>query len=328
LQIKTKIPNVRIARLLKLGITLALLWLIYGHLRQNAAAMHWEALTDTGRLQSKWHLLLLAVCLMPVNWMLEALKWQQFMWMFHSLDFRTAVRGVLAGISVSLFTPNRVGEYAGRMLVLEPKAAWSTVAATILGSYTQWMILWMGGATGMFVLATHRQLGTPALRLLLWGFALAAGIAASSLLWSPRKALRLLFVLPKGGLRKRLLGALLPLRRFNGGMARRVLGLAALRYLVYGTQYFLLLQYMVMEIPLPEAIAGIAALFLVQTGIPLPPFAAFLARGELALLLWGRYTGEPTLLLGAAYGLFTLNLLLPALWGGLVIWQSRWLQNQ
>lgn len=290
--------------------------------------MHWEALADVSRLRTNWSFLLLAVCLMPVNWALETLKWRQFMSVFRALDFRTAFRGVLAGISVSLFTPNRVGEYAGRMLVLEPQAALSTVAATMLGSYAQWMVLWMGGATGLFVLAGRQDMGTPAMRYALWLIALAFGLAASTLLRNPRKALRVLLTLPRSRIRQKLLSALLPLRHFSAEMAMRVLGLAALRYGVYGLQYYFLLRYMDIKIPAGEAFAGIAALFLVQTGIPLPPFAAFLARGELALWLWGGYTMKPALILGAAYGLFTLNLLLPALLGGWVIWHSRWLQNR
>ena len=63
-------------------------------------------------------LFLLTILLMPINWSLETWQWLRLMRYKSPLSFRKAFSCVLAGISVSMFTPNRVGEFAGRLLLL------------------------------------------------------------------------------------------------------------------------------------------------------------------------------------------------------------------
>jgi hypothetical protein len=71
--------------------------------------------------------------------------------------------------------------------------------------------------------------------------------------------------------------------------------------------------------PLGEAAAGIAAIFLAQTSLPLPPLAGLMARGELALWVWGAYSSDTAAILASAYGLFIINLSLPSLVGAWIL---------
>ena len=65
---------------------------------------------------------------------------------------------------------------------------------------------------------------------------------------------------------------------------------ACLRFSVYCMQLYLLLWFFGLELPLWRGLAGIAAIYLVQAGIPLPPGLNLVTRTELGLLLWN--TGE------------------------------------
>ncbi len=324
---KANIAKIRFSLPVKLLISAALLLALGRHFWHEDHSLHRDIIFDSARLRSLWHLPALALALMPLNWVLETFKWQQFMSVFQPIGFRKGLEGVLAGVSVSLFTPNRVGEYAGRMLVLERNATAGAIASTLLGSYCQWVVLWVFGSIGIFVWTEKSMHEAAWMRAPLLALALFLAAVAVFLLWRPGRVLPLLWILRPSRFRRMLFRALLPLRHFRGWIALHALGLAALRYGVYGTQYFLLLRYVGVGVPVQEAAAGIAVLFLAQTGVPLPPFAALLARGELALLVWSPYHAGPAQVLAATYGLFTLNLLLPALWGGWVIWQSRWLDK-
>ena len=60
---------------------------------------------------------LAVLLLMPVNWMLEGLKWKLAAGQQVKLSFGNAMRGVLAGVTIGTATPNRIGEFAGRIFM-------------------------------------------------------------------------------------------------------------------------------------------------------------------------------------------------------------------
>jgi len=92
-------------------------------------------------------------------------------------------------------------------------------------------------------------------------------------------------------------------------------GFAWLRYGLYSIQYYAILRFYGIDLPLDAALAGVGSIYLLQTAIPLPPVLALLARGEIALLIWGIWGANALSILAASYTLFVLNLAFPALLG-------------
>lgn len=89
------------------------------------------------------------------------------------------------------------------------------------------------------------------------------------------------------------------------------IGLSILRLLVYCTQVYLLLRLGGLDLPYLYAMAGIAGVYLLQAGIPLPPGVHLMLRAELAATLFG---GETVVLTAGitAFGLlYIINVLLP-----------------
>lgn len=109
------------------------------------------------------------------------------------------------------------------------------------------------------------------------------------------------------------------LRSYDKKILNKVLGYAMLRYLVYSVQYFLMLRYFGIEVNLIEGMAGIATIYLFQTSIPLPPLMGLMARGELAIFIWGNFSANEISILAATFVLWLINLIIPALIGALFI---------
>jgi hypothetical protein len=65
-----------------------------------------------------WRALILVVCIMPLNWSLEALKWQLIMRRTGKWSFPASIRCTLAGASTAIVTPNRLGDVAGRVALV------------------------------------------------------------------------------------------------------------------------------------------------------------------------------------------------------------------
>jgi hypothetical protein len=91
--------------------------------------------------------------------------------------------------------------------------------------------------------------------------------------------------------------------------------LAFLRYGIYTSQYVLLLAFFDIRPGWWTAWCGVSSIFLIQSGMPLPPVMGLLARGELAILFWQPLGAAPVAVLSATFLLFVLNLGIPALVG-------------
>ncbi len=305
--------------LLKSALVATPLWMLAGHVSAAWPVLKTGAWPGAQPEARAYLWLAGAVLLLPLNWGLEALKWQLLLRAFQPVPFRKVGAAVLAGVALSIVTPGRVGEYGGRMWVLGRQFVWGTAVSTLLGSACQWVVLLLAGGWGIAAWGLWRAMAAPG--ALYGALALAwatAGLIALAL-FNVRWVLSGISFLPWPKWRFRLLRRLLALRQYRRGVMLRALGLAALRYAVYATQYYLLLGYFGLQAPGHLTFAAIATIFLIQSGLPLSPLAGLPARGELARLVWA-YLGMSSLgALAAAYTLFILNLGLPALIGATII---------
>lgn len=289
--------------------------------------MIWRAIQDapsitvfTNNLEKSWtgnawRYLVAAMLLMPLNWYAETRKWQLLIPADENLSPGKAFRAVCAGVAVSLFTPNRVGEYGGRILFLSPKNQAQGIMANLLGNAAQLLVIFAIGLPAAVVYFY----GLPGAQPGWLGWMLAPALGATGALawiyfnisligrWATQWPMPL-FV--KKTLKKWQL-----LQHCNKKQLSDVLYWALLRFIVYTLQYWFFLLYFGVHTEVLTAIAGIATLYLLQTSLPLPPLAGLLTRGNLAIQIWAPFHADPAACLGATFGLWILNLILPALFG-------------
>lgn len=263
--------------------------------------------------------LIFAILLMPLNWAFETLKWLELIKDIEKLSFWKAFRAILSGVTLSVFTPNRIGEYGGRILFVSPENNWKGVIATLVGSFSQLLVLLAMGLLGLLVFAgNYLNLDPLLLKSLMF-----SGIGVIGLMLFCFYNVDLIVPVAKRipfihRLRKftKHIGVL---RNYNNLQLSKALMYAFLRYMVYTAQYYLLLRFFGISLDPVTAISGIATLFLLQTSIPLPPLMGLMARGELALFIWGIFTESQIEILASSFSLWLLNLILPALFGMIFI---------
>ncbi|MEL6718731.1 MAG: lysylphosphatidylglycerol synthase domain-containing protein [Bacteroidota bacterium] len=301
-------------------LVLALLsWTIYQQVfaKENAAEI-W------GRFQTHFvadniHWFVLNLLLIPVNWGIEALKWQRLIRNFSNYRFWRIFQAILAGVTVGIFTPNRVGEYGGRVLLVEAEHNWKAVIATMVGSFSQLLALLSLGLLGLIYFATqYLAFDIQVLYTLLFlGFVLIAlmlfGFYNIDLLIPIAKRIPYIHLLKKQLVHLRVL------TQYSSRELTITLLYSVLRYLTYSTQYYLMLRFFGIEVSLLTGFSGIATIYLVQSSIPLPPLIDLLARGEVALFIWQRFSGDEIAILGSTFALFIFNLLVPAIIGAIFI---------
>ncbi len=270
--------------------------------------------------------LLLALVLMPINWLLESKKWQLLSANFEKQSLADSVKTVLGGVVCSLFSPARIGEYGGRVLFVKPENNWKAVAATMVGSLSQLVIVLSIGSLGLitwlntYAGSTGTWLGSYALAnryvllgiILLWMFVTLIGMAIYFNVDIFINILRRVKFINKF---ERIFEGISVLKEYSQALLRKALFYSFVRFSVYSTQYWLLLLFFGIEIGLLPASSGISTIFFIQTGVPLPPIWDLFARGEVAIIVWGSFGANELSVLAATFTLWVINLILPSLLG-------------
>lgn len=333
--VRTTMSKRTINLIIKIAVAILLIGAIYFQIAHNdRVGILWPAFQNgLHPRQLPW--LLFAILLMPLNWGFETLKWHALIRRFSALTFWQAYQSVLAGVAVSLFTPNRIGEYGGRVLLVEVGNGWRAVAATLIGSISQLVALLSGGIVGLALFASaYFQWDS----YLLWSVTLTGAALSMGLLliyWHIDLVAHALMKLRPGrywkiarfNIAKPIKEILTLFQAYEKTELKRALFFAWVRYFTYCFQYWLLLRFFGVEITFVEAWPGIATIFFLQTSVPLPPAISLLARGEIALLVWTAFGVNELSVLAATFGLFILNLCVPALLGGWFIVKTNVLKS-
>lgn len=255
--------------------------------------------------------------LMPVNWLIETQKWVVLLQPIQQLRVFQALRVVLIGLTGSLFTPNRIGEYGGRLLLLPSQKRHQAVYATLLGACSQWIVLILLGWWAL-MLAFYQQ-WLPLQSSWFWSLFIIGFVGSIGLLVAYFNLKRLLHWISTWQWAAKWTAPLqhTPFHYYYKKLLWIALGYALLRSLTYSMQYVGLLYFFGYESSFVIMLAGVLIVYLLQTGIPLPPSTGLLARGNLALFIFGslQIGALSSSILAATFSLWLLNVILPALWG-------------
>lgn len=291
-------------------------------LQQPDLALRWShlksALTDPR--------LMLVVLLMTVNWGLESAKWQQLALPIQPLTFMAAYQSVLAGCSITLLTPNRTGEFGGRILWIRPEERSRAVSAAILGSVAQLSVTLLAGTVALFGVDWQRLTG--GYPLTVWSFSRVAvmilsGVAALLLVLLFFRIRHLPDFLIRKGFPARWQRYLTVLEGYSGKDLLRISGYSVLRYLVFILQYMLILDVMEVRIA-PFTVAPLLAVFFLMLAlVPTLAFTELPLRSLASLLVLQAYSDNTLGIQVSALGIWLINILLPALIGALLMLRVR-----
>ncbi|OAV43288.1 hypothetical protein A3850_001710 [Lewinella sp. 4G2] len=277
------------------------------------ATLDWSVFAENLMRPERLVFLLFVLALMPVNWWLEARKWHPLINAFLNYPFRRTWRTVIAGVSLSAATPNRIGEIGGRMTVATKEEWPAVVASSVLGSACQWVAFLLIAWPGLMWTAGDLLQGKISFPVQwLWPLGPAL-LALGFFLGKPAFSGLLRYLNGRWGYDTTQLDY--GLTKVKSGLMYRACGYACLRFVVYCTQLYLLLRFFGLALPLLKTLAGISGIYLVQAGIPMPPGANLVTRTELGLLLWGDAPDVAAATVLAFATLFVVNVLLPALPG-------------
>jgi len=262
--------------------------------------------------------LVLASVLMFVNWALEAIKWKLLISKFEQISLSKSMISVLSGITIGIFTPNRLGEFAGRIFCLEKADKLKATISSAIGSSFQLFLTVLAGISGYYVLEMIYE----------DYFQITTFISTSSVVIIFSLTLLSLSFLAFVYLNrnKRFLKYkeyIEVISQFSLAQLLFVFLLSFLRYSVFSFQYYLMLKYVGMNAAAPIFFSLIALTLLVTSVIPTFALSEILVRSAAAVYFFGPIFPNSAAILMASLLLWFVNLAIPAMFGTVFIWKLK-----
>ncbi len=282
----------------------------------------WQQMKQALKGEQSWKLWL-AVLLMPVNWGLETFKWHLLVNKFHKLSFSKAFESVLSGLSLAMNTPNRIGEYGGRVVYLAQAFRMKGVALAIVSSVGQLLITLVIGWAALLIMKPqlyYVQLsGTHFTVILLqvFQYSVLFFIVLTGLFFFRMQLLaKMLKWIPW---LKEKLSFTEVLENLSNQTYLQVLFYSFLRFIVFALQYVLIWQALQADISWWQGFWSVALIFLVMAIVPSFAIADVGIRGKVAISIAGLFSSNSIALLTGTVAIWLLNLVLPALLGSLLL---------
>ncbi|MCC7302205.1 MAG: flippase-like domain-containing protein [Bacteroidia bacterium] len=266
------------------------------------------------------------ILLIPVNWLLEAVKWRVLLHRIGlSVSFSTALTAVLKGLAVGILTPNRVGEFLGRIMDIHPPLRPRGIMLSVINSLTQLLTTVSAAGIAWVVYRWHfsgiiqmvDEVLLPVGDMLMYAFVFLLFSAVIMYVVSAGK-----FVSRWG---EKFSSLLKTVHQVGAFTVMKVTGLSVLRYLVFLVQYWLILRWFGIVDADWTGWILIPMVFFVTSVIPgLLVFPLDISiRGASAVLFLSPVCADAEAVLFASLMIWCFNLAIPALSGAALMFKKN-----
>jgi len=247
--------------------------------------------------------------MMPINWLLESKKWQLLAKPVAKLSLLEALKGVLSGLSIGFITPHGIGAYVGRVLMLDTQERGKLLGALLLSRLLQLLATLIFGTLGVWYLV-----GTSI--VLVYIIIICCLIISGVLLLNLDFKFHAKFI-------RRIAYYLDIVRIYKTSALIRVFLLACLRYLVFASQFVIVLSLFIKEDFILKT-SGITWIFLAKSILPTFNFLSDLGVREFsAIYFFDQYHVPVIPVLAASLLVWAINILAPTIIGAPLIMRLK-----
>jgi uncharacterized membrane protein YbhN (UPF0104 family) len=275
--------------------------------------------------QGNYFLLITVVLLMMVNWGIETIKWKLLIDKLHPISWLDAVEGILFGVTFSLFTPSRIGEFGGRVFALNTERK-EAIVSTILGSIAQIVVNLSLGSLGLLLYAIFFE-KLDAYILFAFIFIYLLMVAAIHFCYYNLDVVSTKF--SNYPIFKKVYKYIHIIDLYSNHDFFRLELYSILRYCIYCLQFVLLLLFFGFDIGFFTSMVLVAAIFFVQTINPVNiALIDFGFRGNVAAYFLAGFTDNPIAIIATTVSLWFINLIVPALIGGIAALRFKFFSEE
>lgn len=264
--------------------------------------------------KTKFYLLLILLVFTLINWFLEIKKWQYLASQAYPIDWLTAARQSLVSFSVSMLTPNRVGEYGAKILFYPKEKRKQIFSLSLIGNISQMFVSLGLGLIALVSLLFTDDFKLKQLLLNYWNQLVPSQrilILCGFLLLT----ILLLWIFWQFNSKKYILT--------NPKIWSKSMIFSIFRYFVFSLQFLLLLWISVVPAPLHQLYLAIVLTYFFATLVPMLAFLDWAVKGSIAVLIFGILGSQKEIIVYIISLMWCLNFALPFLVGLIWMWQQK-----
>lgn len=281
--------------IIKLVIVFGAFYFIYDKLAHDEK-LSWKQFSDI--LQHKFTIswILFMLCFSVLNRFLEILKWKNLVLVIEKISLFTATKQVLAGVTAGLFTPNGIGEYAGKALYFPKKETKRILFLNLICNGIQMVLTIIFGLTGLLYLGYTLY------------FFILIGVGFLVLIF--------LFLTKNTNIKGYSIALFLEkIAEIPKKIHQKNILLAIARYLTFSHQYYFLFLLFGVEIDYFTLMATITAVYFIASSLPSFQFLDFVVKGGVAIWFFDKLNIDEYIVLFISTFMWLLNVVLPVVIG-------------
>jgi hypothetical protein len=279
----------------KLLIVGGAFYFIYNQLANNDK-LDWEKFIQLFKKNQSVAGISFILLLSVLNRFFEILKWQNLVSYLHEISLAEASKQVLGALTAGLFTPNGIGEYAGKALFFEKSKAKKIVFLNLICNGIQMILSIAFGTIGLWILGY--QFWVLVLIISVFGFwIIGFGLKKFKIKgYSIEKLITKINEIPKAIHQKNIF-------------------LGICRYLVFSHQYYFLFLAFDINLPYLTMMASIASVYFLASSLPTFQFLDFAVKGSVAVYFFGILGVNEWIVVFISTLMWFLNVVLPVIIG-------------
>ncbi len=306
--------------LIKLSVVIGAFYFIYSKLSENESLQFNDFITflqekDTFTPKTIVLLLILSV----FNWFFEIMKWQYLVKTIKEISFRNALEQSLGGLTASLITPNRIGDYGAKAVYYAKPFRTKVVLLNLLGNMAQMTITTIFGVIGLIIFVNRYQIDVDYYRLMKFGFILLL-ISLFVVVGVKQNRFKI-----KGFSFERILSFI---KNIDSKTHIITLSLSLIRYFIFSFQFYYLLIIFGVDIDYTKAMVVITSMYFLASIFPSISIFDVVIKGSVAVFLFGYVEVNELTILTSVTLMWLLNFVIPSVFGSYFVLNFKHPHNE
>ena len=287
--------------LIKLLIVGSAFYFIYSQLVNNDK-LDWEKFLILFKKNQSVAGISFILLLSVLNRFFEILKWQNLVSYLNKISLSDATKQVLGALTAGLFTPNGVGEYAGKALFFEKSKTKKIVFLNLICNGIQMILSIVFGIFGLLYFNANYNVITTKTVAILFGLFFLVFVVT--------------FLLKKITIKGYSIEKLIhKTNEIPKSIHQKNIFLAVCRYLIFSHQYYFLFLAFDVDLPYLTMMATICSVYFLASSLPTFQFLDFAVKGSVAVYFFGILGVNEWIVVFISTLMWFLNVVLPVIIG-------------
>lgn len=248
-----------------------------------------------------------------LNWLFESVKWKVMVSEVKNISVTEGIKQSLISLSVSLLTPNRIGEYGAKAYFFEPSLRKKILLLNFFHNSIQMAVTVLFGLIGLTVVIPKFDLDISFGNMILLGIVLI-GFCVLGYLLKERQ------LILKGLTIKKVIQYF---QNISSAVKIKVLLFSVVRYVLFSNLFFLVLNFFGSPLSYLETIPIIFSMYVLVSVLPSVFIFDVVVRGGVAVWLFSLAEVNELIILSTVLIMWILNFVIPATAGSILFLKHK-----